>query len=65
MYTYNPDSIMNPQLQLNNYMADKLQERASNGYRQALGNPPSVETRMLGALAGVLAAKLLFDFLDR
>ncbi len=58
---YNPSSIMNPQLQLNNYMAEGLRQRANSGYQQALGNPPSAVNIASGAVAGFLLGKAIAD----
>lgn len=65
VYTYNPNSIMNPQLQLNNYLAEQAAENARNGYSQALGKGSSPESKVCGAIAGYLLAKLVFDLFDR
>ena len=65
MYSYNPDSIMNPQLQLNNYLQEKADERGRMGARIAMGNPPSAETKVAAAIGGALLAKLIWDLLDR
>lgn len=65
MYTYNPASIINPQRQLNSYLNEQMMNNARNGARQAMGNPPSAETRVAAAIGGALLAKLIWDLLDR
>ncbi len=64
MYTYNP-SFINEAAQLQNYMAASLEERANNGYRQALGNGSSTESKIAGVVAGVLIVKALSGIFDR
>lgn len=65
MYTYNP-SFINPQAQLNNYLNEQMNEAARTGYSKALGDTSHInQSRALGALAGALTAKLIFDLFDR
>lgn len=64
MYTYNP-SFINEATQLQNYLNAQDRETAVNGYRSALGNSPSFETRAAATVAGALTAKLIMDIFDR
>jgi len=64
MYNYNPSDIMNPQLQLNNYLNDQQKQAAASGFSQAMGKPNAASVA-LGAVAGALTTKLLFDIFDR
>ena len=64
MYNYDPNEVINNMRRVNESMDASLRERGTQGYSQALGKPNGASIA-LGAVAGALTAKLIFDIFDR